>query len=158
MMIFVILGLWIFGCCVVTLAKIRSDDSFFKRLAQTIWDNLKLVQNVVSKIFSWLYLEAKNRENELQLAQLKPISPFEVTVVENVLKDFFINSVFVEQVLNYDLKCCKLSFISNGLKCENTTPKLLVMALHNAFQKKIGITREFGVHYDTSGTIDVFIR
>jgi hypothetical protein len=158
MIFFLILGLWIFACVIVTVAKKRSDESFFKRLAQTVLESLKLVQNVVSKFFSWLYLEAKNRENEIQLCQLKPVSPFEVTVVENVLKDFFINSVFVEQVLNYDLKCCKLSFISNGLKCENTTPKLLVMALHNAFQKKIGITREFGVHYDTSGTIDVFIR
>ena len=157
MIIFVILGLWIFGCCVVTVAKIRSDDSFFKQLAQTIWDSLKLVQNVVAKIFSWLYLEAKNRENEIQLCQLKPVSTFEVTVVENVLNSFFINAVFVEQLPNYELKCCTLCFLSGGLKVKNTTPKLLVMALHNTFQK-IGITREFEVHYNNSGDVDIFVR
>ena len=148
---------WIFVCCVVTVAKIRSDDSFFKRLAQTIWDSLKLVQNVVSKIFEWVNLEAKNRENQLQLSQLKPVSPFEVTVVENVLNSFFINAVFVEQLPNYELKCCTLCFLSGGLKVKDTTPKLLVMALHNTFQK-IGIKREFEVHYNNSGDVDIFVR
>lgn len=157
MMIFAIFALWIFCCVIVTVAKKSSDESFFNQLTQTIWDSLKLVQNVVSKIFEWVNLEAKNRENQLQLSQLKPVSPFEVTVVENVLKNFFVNSVFVGQVPNYDLKCCKLSFISNGVKCVHTTPKLLVMALHNTFQK-IGIKREFEVHYNNSGDVDIFVR
>lgn len=157
MIFFLILGLWIFACVIVTVAKKKADESFFKRLAQTVLESLKLVQNVVSKIFSWLYLEAKNRESELQLCQLKPVSTFEVTVVENVLNSFFINAVFVEQLPNYELKCCTLCFLSGGLKVKNTTPKLLVMALHNTFQK-IGITRKFDVHYNNSGDIDIFVR
>lgn len=158
MIIFVILGLWIFGCCVVTVAKIRSYDSFFKRLAQTIWDSFKLVQNVVSKIFEWVNLQAKNRENELKLCQLKPVSPFEVALVESVLNSFFANAVFVKQLANHELNCCTLCFLSSGLKNKETTPELLVMALRNTFQKKIGISLKFAVHYDTSGHIDVFIK
>ena len=158
MIFFLILGLWIFACVIVTVAKKKADESFFKRLAQTVLESLKLVQNVVSKIFSWLYLEAKNRENELQLAQLKPVSPFEIAVVESVLNSFFINAVFVEQLPNYELKCCTLCFLSSGLKVKDTTPELLVIALRNTFQKKVGLSPKFGVHYDTSGNIDVFIK
>lgn len=152
------LVLWLFCCCVVTVAKIRSEDSFFKRLAQTIWDSLKLVQNVVAKFFSWLYLESQNRENELRMSQIKPVSQLEVELVTSILQDFFLYPTFVKQILNYPLQCCQLSFISNGLKSSNTTPEILVVSLQNKFQKKGVISLKFGIQYDTSGHIDVFVK
>lgn len=152
------LALWLFCCCVVTVAKSNHVGPFFNRLAQTIFESLRIFKRGVKCIIELLYLQSKNRENELRMSQIKPVSQLEVEVVTSVLQDFFLHPTFVEQIPNYPLQCRQLSFISNGLKSSNTTLEILVVSLQNKFQKKGVISLKFGVNYNTSGHIDVFIK
>lgn len=156
MIILFFLVLWLFCCCVVTVAK-PTPKPFFYRLAQTIFESLRILKRGIQYIFELLYLESKNRENELRMSQIKPVSPLEVDVVTSVLQDFFLTPTFVKQIPNYPLQCRQLLFISNGLKSSNTTPEILVVSLQNKFQKEIGVTLKFFVNYNTSGRIDILL-